>query len=123
MSEYKTLEEWMGGKTRSEGLRLTPAGWDNSWFFEPIYEALSGYWHGLDQDNCACHFIPSDMMKLYVSPKKTKKVTLYKPVRRWYFEDSYLCSAVDGWCSDKEKFTKEKDTIVGWATMEVEVEE
>lgn len=116
-----TLKELMGDKTRGDGRKFAKANWDTDRWFEPIfyYEKVR-CWIGLNTDGWLNEI--SDAINdwnEWTPPKQTKKVKLYRPIRK--IEETYY--AIESWMTDKPWFLSQYNDIVGWQEMEVEVEE
>lgn len=129
MSEYKTLDQWFPDG-RGDGRKFTTDGWNVHAWIEPIFiskpcQVYDTTWHCLDE-NGTSNPILREMLhtkfKEWHPPKKTKKVILYRPVYLGY-EKTYCSIAGVGWHSDKYNWVGCKDKIVGWMTMEVEVDD
>lgn len=118
MREYKSFKEIFGDITDSKGIVFINT---HNQLFEPRF-FLDGRWYGL---NSCCDVTfwndYSNIWKKYTAPKKTKKVTLYSPLLKGYEDHYYIPSSCE-WHTDKSNFDNIKN-ILGWASMEVEVEE
>jgi hypothetical protein len=117
MSEYKTLDEFFpDGKP--DGRKFE--GYSSHWvWFQPYYRASTG-WYGLNESGNSCSTQFNVVYIEYVEPKKTKNITMYKSVcidnTGQYYSNIY-----DPW--DTEKKPSGHGKVVGYMTMDVEVEE
>lgn len=117
MSEYKTLDEiFPDGKPDGRKFEVK----NSPFIVEPKFRSRDCVWYSLNQNNDGCSYGPSYLYKEYVPPKQTKKVKMYKPVRRGY-GIHYRTRADDEWHTDKDNFTDTR-TILGWLEMEAGVE-
>lgn len=117
MSEYKKLDEWFpDGKPDGRMFKVEKS----SFIIEPKFRDWYGTWYCLSQDLVCCSYTHAAKFKEYVPPKQTKKVKMYKPVRRGY-GIHYRTRSDDEWHTDKDNFTETR-TILGWLEMEIEVE-
>ena len=118
MIEYKTLDQWFPNG-RGDGRKFIDVEDLDTWF-EPIFRSHLE-WFGLNSFGNARSVYHRLKWKEWHEPKKTKIVTLYKPVLRVY-DNHYRACHVDEWHTDKNSFDHIKKTIVGWLSQEVEVE-
>ncbi len=120
MSEYKTLDSWFpDGKP--DGRKFWRADWDDTMYFVPYFRTVAGKWYGLGENGMDFIYYNTSVFKEWTSPKQTKKVKMYKPIRKGY-DIHYRTRADDEWHTDKDNFTETR-TILGWLEMEVEIEE
>lgn len=120
MSEYKTLDEYFpDGKP--DGRKFTYAGWRDRFWFQPYFKSEDSRWHGIDQDGFHQTWICDLKWKEWNPPKQTKKVKMYKPIRKGY-ENNYRTLSSDEWHTDKDNFVLRKD-IVGYLELDAEVKE
>lgn len=118
MSEYKTLDKiFQDGKP--DGRKLQPM---HSHYILDVKCRLikRGAWVCVNQNEDVCVYNDSVVFREYVEPKKTKKVKMYKPIRKGY-GTHYRTRADDEWHTDKDNFTETR-TILGWLEMEAEIE-
>ncbi len=121
MSEYKILDEWFpDGKP--DGRKFVNKDFEEYVYFQPYYKDIKdGWWHGLDNGGESACYSGDVLWNEYVPPKKTKKITMYKPV---YFcsdrPNKYITSA--HYSTSKSDFSNQ-NRIVGWMTMEADVDE
>ena len=117
MSEYKTLDQFFpDGKP--DGRKFIANAFAKSRWFQPFYKAKDR-WFGLNESGYSDHFSGDNFgWKEWKEPKKTKKVTMYKPIRKGY-DVHYRSLINDDWHTDKQNWDNEN--IVGWMEMEVEV--
>jgi hypothetical protein len=119
MSEYKTLDQFFpDGKP--DGRKFVQGSNVPSYWFIPIFRDVYGTWHGL---NCKAEhefYHQGATLKEYEEPKKTKKVTMYKPVYKGY-DVHYRTLINDEWHTDKDNFGS--NNVLGWMKMECEVTE
>jgi hypothetical protein len=113
MSEFKTLKEWFGDATRGDGRKFQYTTYASYEYFEPIFLDDSGYWHGLDEEELPLICEDSQLaFKLYVKPKKTRSVMMFKPICKAPTNSEYWCP--DSWNSRQSNF--HGSDIVGWLT-------
>jgi len=118
MNAYKTLDEFFpdgkpdGRKFMSSDLTMMDA-------FQPYFRETSGKWAGVSGGLCMVYNNHA-LFREYVEPKKTKKITMYKPVFKGY-ENHHTTNNADEWHTDKHNFVGKN--IVGWLEMTCEVEE
>jgi len=120
MSEYKTLDKWFpDGKPDGRSFTISI----DDYFFTPFFRDVRGYWHGLTNKNESTCWPGKSSFYEFIPPKKTKKVTMYKPVAKGY-EDSVYSPRCE-WHTDKNNWKGQINglPIIGWLTQEVEVEE
>ena len=115
MSEYKTLDSWFpDGKPDGRKFEVEKS----SFIVEPKFKDAYETWYCLNQNGLCCSYTHAARFKEYQPPKQTKKVKMYKPIHAGC--NRYWASR-DAWNTDKSQFATLR--IVGWATMEVEIEE
>lgn len=120
MSEYKTLGEiFPDGKGDGRKFIFKIGSADSSFWFIPYFKTLESRWHGINKMGQLFTANDSTWVKEYVEPKKTKKITMYKPIYKGY--DYNHTAYKDEWHSDKENFGM--NGIVGWLEIEAEVQE
>lgn len=114
------------GAMRGDGRKFKFIDWGDGSWFEPLFKDTNGDWHGLDEDGQYIevrYCVKNDNWQEWTPPKKTKKVTLYKPVMLdTTYEGSYVSLDWQHWHSKKE-YWKGSGIVVGWITCEAEVEE
>lgn len=116
-----TLDQFFPGLIRADGRKFTLIINCQGFYFEPIFKDHAGFWHGFN--NIGQHDIwngSTDSWIEWQEPKKTKKITLYKPILPGY-EDTYWSK--DEWHTDKNNWSLENYKIVGWMQMDCEVQE
>lgn len=126
MSEYKTLDQWFEGKDRGDGRKFTTEAWDDTYWFEPFFKVLSGYWYGRAENAVARQFTGSSdtLWREWHPPKTKKKVTLYRAILKSKISEIYWTEY--RWFSNKEEVSNVDFftwLIVGWQEMEVFVDE
>lgn len=114
-----TLKELMGDKTRGDGRKFTNPDFLESWFEPIFYHEKEQGWVGLYDDRLETFYENMSGWREWTPPKKTKKVKLYRPIRK--IGETYC--AIPTWMTDKPWFLSQYNDIVGWQEMEVEVEE
>lgn len=71
----KTLKDYFGDATRSEGKRFRKKDSKKTWF-EPIFKDNCGFWHGLDDSDSLTdnsdYWSENTECEPYVEPKKTE---------------------------------------------------
>ena len=112
----KTLDEWLpSGK--GDGRKFERRGTDTIWF-EPYFRVVDT-WYGVTNRGYMMELRGSLIVDEWHPPKKTKKVTMCRPIRK-ATDGGYYISAT--WMDNKGLFI-DAHTIVGWQEMEVEVDE
>ncbi len=117
MEEWKSLDELMEGIKPGEKTFVGKYGQ----IFTPFFKTKT-FWYGLGKDMHAKTWENKlEYWKPYVPEKKTKKVTMYRPV----FKSRCGYSSTNIMHSTKEAFASvyvhEGDEIVGWIEQEAEV--
>ena len=126
MSEYKTLDQWFPNG-RGDGRKFLTRESEQSKWFEPVFKGpirnpCDPYtWHGLDSTGFCTHYSEKTVFKEYTAPKKTKKVTMYKPVF-WSLNNNFYSPQDVQWHSDKDYYKGTFQDIKGWLSQEVEVQ-
>ena len=119
MSEYKTLDGWFpDGKP--DGRKFWRADWADGFYFVPYFRSLVGLWYGLGDNGIGFQYSNDSLFKEWTPPKKTKKITMYKPIYKGY-ADNYRSHIDDEWHTDKQNFHQKN--VFGWLEMTCEVEE
>jgi len=123
MSEYKSLKEWFGKATRGDGRKFSLNHWNSHTYFEPIF-LTRGVWHGVDEAGCSLEWQEESIspFREWHPPKKTKKITLYKPVFET-IRNKFYCPQDAQWHSDKDYYKSNFHDIKGWMRQEVEVDD
>lgn len=112
----KTLDE-LYPSGRGDGKKYTQ-GAAMSFLFEPLFRDRFGVWHGECSTGKHMEISGSAPVIEWLPPKKTKKVTMYRPIKQ--ASGSYYISHL--WDSNKAHFNS-LENIVGWQEMTVEIEE
>jgi hypothetical protein len=110
------------GATRGDGRKFCSISWgDNDWV-QPMFKDNKGYWHTISNLNDHFSYDGSkyETWKEWTPPKKTKKVTMYRPVYKGYGEH-YRTLVNEEWHTDKDNATGKN--VLGWMAMEAEVDE
>jgi hypothetical protein len=112
----KTLKEIFGEKTRGDGRRFRREGWDEGFWFEPIFKAYGEKWHGIIDSGFADVYREDEK---FIEVKPTKKVKFYSPILG--SEGAYHAKA--DWNMNKKYWDHiPKIDIKGWLEIDCEVE-
>lgn len=113
----KTLDEiFPSGRGDGRKFRRTGEAWDMR--FEPIFKGRT-QWVGLDAGGHTVEVAHGEFQWTeWQPPKKTKKVTLYRPVIK-----TSLGNYTIPYCWSSFKDLSVNNNIVGWQEMEVEIDE
>lgn len=120
--DYKTLDE-IFPEGKGDGRKFTlETAYDDYWFI-PYFRENTLRWYGLDMTDTHLTIYEDWKVKEWVPPKKTKKVTMYTPVyksTKMSIEGHLVADC--SWHQEKTNFQSGRD-LVGYMTMEVEIEE
>lgn len=111
--------------TRGDGRKFTHNEWKQYSWFMPIFKDVRGIWVGIEDNGnyfADKYLTYSDGWNEWTPTKKTKKITLYKPIFRSDYDDQYTVPDHCEWHTDKDNWGKDEE-IVGWLTQQAEVEE
>jgi hypothetical protein len=125
----KTLDEWFP-EGRGNGMKFTEVCLGDYSWYEPIFR-VGHLWNGIWSDGKLMTVSGDTRVREWHPPKKTKKVTMYRPIRRSSNAGHVI---VDSWRADKSYFVEcivnpsvasiqDIQTIVGWQECEVTVDE
>lgn len=114
-----TLKEIFGDATRGDGRKFTKTR-ICGWFFEPIFR-VGDLWSGINEKGESENWSHDGAEWVEYTPtKKTKKITLYRPVLKF---PCGLYEVAGPWQSEKKPDERFFYPVVAWQTMEVEVDD